>query len=75
MGDIDGQGNPSKTSQATIAPVGQSMAQLWLLWHFHIALRSGYVLPHQIKVIRDTVHRIGHGKGIKQALLGGRAVP
>jgi hypothetical protein len=70
MCDVDGKGKAVNGPQ-TAAPVGQNMAQLWLLWHFHIVLRSGHVSPQQMKIIRDAIPRIGHGKGIRQALLGG----
>jgi len=73
MSDIDNQGNTIKFSQIRAPPVGQSMAQLWFLWHCRIVLLSGYILPHQMKYIRDAILRIGHEKGIKVALLGGRA--
>jgi hypothetical protein len=72
MCDVDSKGKAVKGPQ-TAAPVAQNMAQLWLLWHFHIVLRSGHVSPQQIKIIRDAIPRIGHGKGIRQALLGGVA--
>lgn len=74
MSDIDSQGNTVKVSRTAAPSVGQSMAQLWTLWHFRIVLLSGYALPHQMKCIRDAILRIGHEKGIRVALLGGRAV-
>jgi hypothetical protein len=45
MVDIDSQGNIVKAQQ-TEAPVGQNMAQLWLLWHFHVSLASCHVVPY-----------------------------
>ena len=75
MCDIDSQ-RRSITSAQTAAPVGQNMAQLWLLWHSHTILRSGHILPQQLKVIESVIPRIGHGKGIRQALQGrGRVAP
>ncbi|KAE9370036.1 hypothetical protein N431DRAFT_546040 [Stipitochalara longipes BDJ] len=75
MCDINSEGE-AIISQQTTTPVGQNMAQLWLLWHFHTVLRSGHLLPQQLKLIKDTIPRIGHGKGIRQALQGrGRVAP
>jgi len=75
MCDINGDGEPIKNQQMA-APVGQNMAQLWLLWHFHTILRSGHALPKQMKIVGEVIPRIGHGKGIRQALQGrGRVAP
>jgi hypothetical protein len=75
MCDINSEGEPIENQQMA-APVGQNMAQLWLLWHFHTILRSGHVLPKQMKIIGEVIPRIGHGKGIRQALQGrGRVAP
>jgi hypothetical protein len=68
MGDIDSQGNVIETSQR-FGYNGQSMAQLWLLWHFHIMSASGFALSHQLMLIKETCDRIGYGKGIRQAVL------
>jgi len=68
MGDIDSQGNVIETSQR-FGYCGQSMAQLWLLWHFRVMSTSGFALPHQLILIKETCYRIGYGKGIMQAVL------
>ncbi|KAF4628368.1 hypothetical protein G7Y89_g9781 [Cudoniella acicularis] len=71
MANIDREGNPiSGPSTGTI--FGHSMAQLWLLWHFHIVLVSGRFSPQQERVLRTAIWKIGHEKGIAQALLGSR---
>lgn len=67
MGDIDNQGNVIESSP-TFGYSGQSMAQLWLLWHIYTMVISGYISPHQIILVRGTCARIGYGKGIKQAV-------
>lgn len=69
MCDIDSSGNPVNPLLSP-APVGQSMAQLWLLWCFHIMLASGFIPPRQMGLVRDAIRRIGYEKGIGQALLG-----
>jgi hypothetical protein len=65
----DSQGNIIENSYRA-GCVGQGMAQLWLLWHFNTMWTSGYVLLHQLMLMKVTSDRIGYGKGIKQALLG-----
>jgi hypothetical protein len=68
MGDIDSQGNVIETPHR-FGYKGQSMAQLWLLFHFQVMSKTGLALPHQLMLMKETLKRIGYEKGIKQALL------